>query len=86
MAIPNAIHKHAPARVRNARERSVGVHGVRIFNLLPQHLRDENSGDYELFKNHLDLFLATIHDHPTAAGLVRAAKSNSLVDQIPLCT
>ena len=74
----------APAKVRSARERSLGVHGARIFNLLPQHLRDENSGDYALFKNHLDLFLETVPDQPTTPGLSRAAGSNSLVDQIPL--
>ena len=78
-------YKHsAPAKVRSAREKSLGVHGARIFNLLPQYLRDENSGDYALFKNHLDLYLQTVPDQPSTPGLSRAAASNSLVDQIPL--
>ena len=36
----------------------------------------------EAFKRNLDVFLSTIPDQPTAAGLVRLAASNSLIDQI----
>ena len=85
LAVPNAIPKSAPAKVRQARERTLGVHGARLFNLLPKTLRNENSGDFPLFKNNLDIFLATIPDQPTTPGLVRAAVTNSLCDQIPLC-
>ena len=84
MAIPNNINSTAPAIVKKARERSLGVHGARLFNLLPQNLRNENSGDFLLFKNHLDIFLSEIPDQPTAHGLVRAAATNSLLDQVPL--
>ena len=61
-----------------------GVHGAHFFNLLPKRLRNEDSGDFELFKNHLDIFLATVPDQPTIADLARAALSNSLLDQVPL--
>ena len=84
MAIPNNIPRHAPARVRQARERSLGVHGARLFNLLPRSLRNEDSRDFSLFKNHLDIFLAMVPDQPTTPGMVRAAISNSLLDQVPL--
>ena len=84
LAVPRNISRAAPAQVRQARERSLGVHGARLFNLLPQNLRNENSGDFELFKNNLDIFLASIPDQPTTPGLVRAAQSNSLLDQVPL--
>ena len=60
------------------------MHGAKVFNLLPKYLRNEDSGDFLLFKNHLDIFLATVPDQPTATGLARAAASNSLLDQIPL--
>ena len=70
--------------VRVARERSLSVHGTRLFNMLPKSLRNENYGDFLLFKNHLDIFLAQIPDQPTTPGLVRAADTNSLLDQIPL--
>ena len=77
-AVPNSATGNAPSKVRSAKERSLGV------NLLPSHLRNENSGDYDLFKNHLQLFLDCIHNEQTSSGLVQAATSNSLVDQIPL--
>ena len=83
-AIPNNITRSAPAKLQQARERTLGVHGARIFNLLPINLRNENSGDFPLFKNNLDIFLSTIPDQPTTPGLVRSANTNSLLDQIPL--
>ena len=70
--------------VKKARERSLGVHGAHLFNILPKKLRNENSGDFELFKNHLDIFLAMVPDQSTTAGLARAASSNSLLDPVPL--
>ena len=84
LATPNSIPQNARAMVKKARERSLGVHGARLFNLLPKHLRNENSKDFPLFKNHLDLFLALVRDQPTTTGLTRAAASNSLLDQIQL--
>ena len=84
LAVPKRIPRDAPSRVKKARERSLGVHGAQLFNLLPKSLRNENSGDFELFKNHLDIFLAMVPDQPTTAGLARAALSNSLLDQVPL--
>ena len=82
--MPNHIPSSAPSMVKKARERSLGVHGARLFNLLPKSLRNENSGDFMLFKNNLDIFLATVPDQPTTSGLARAAVSNSLLEQVPL--
>ena len=84
IAIPNAIPSTAPTKVKQARERTLGVHGARIFNLLPCNLRNENSGDFALFKNHLEIFLSTVPDQPSTPGLSRAAVSNSLLEQVPL--
>ena len=84
MIVPTPLKSNASARVKNARERFITVHGAKLFNLLPYNLRNENSGDYTLFKNNLDVFLMTIPDQPTVAGMGRSASSNSLVDQIPL--
>ena len=83
-ATPNPIPPSAPSMVKQARERSLGVHGPKLFNLLPITLRNENSGVFPLFKNHLDIYLSTIPDQPTTPALARAAASNSLLDQIPL--
>ena len=84
IAIPNRIPPRAPSKVRQARERSLGVYGARLFNIPPKTLRNENSGDFALFKNHLDIFLSTVPDQPTIPGLSRAAATNSLLDQVPL--
>ena len=84
LAVPNSIPQAVPTKVKQARERSLGVHGARLCNLLPLNIRNENSGDFPLFKNHLDIFLGSIPDQPTTPGLVRAASSNSLLDQVPL--
>ena len=56
--IPRTVPKSAPARVRQARERSLAVHGAKLFNLLPKQLRNENSGDFALFKNNFDIYLS----------------------------
>ena len=84
MAVHASIQSNAPSNVKKARERFLNVHGARLFNLLPKSLRSENSIDFPLFKNHLDIFLARIPDQPTMAGLARAAMTNSLLDQVPL--
>ena len=82
--VPANLNRNAPLSVRNARERSLKVHGARLFNILPKSLRNENSRDFPLFKNLLDNFLSQISDQPTTPGLVRAAATKSLLDQIPM--
>ena len=84
LAVPANIPKKTCVRVKAAREKSLSVHGARLFKILPKSLRNENSGDFELFKNHLDIFLSRIPDQPTIPGLGRAAATNSLLDQVPL--
>ena len=84
LAVPASIPNNAPTDVKRARERFLNVHGAKCFNLLPKSLRNENSADFPLFKNHLNIFLARIPDQPTMAGLSRAAVTNSLLDQVPL--
>ena len=84
MIIPNPIDKSSPSVVRRARENSLGVKGAQLFNLLPESVRTINTEHVELFKNHLDVFLASIPDEPTMTGLGRAAESNSLLHQLPL--
>ena len=84
LAVPAPIPSTAPSVVKRAREKSLSVHGAHLFNMLPKSLRNENSADFPLFKNHLDIFLGNIPDQPTTPGLVRAAATNSLLDQVPL--
>ena len=51
---------------------------------MPINLRNSEHGDIPMFKNHLDIFLGNIPDEPSVSGLVRAARTNSLLDQIPI--
>ena len=74
-------HSQAPAAVRKAKEASLPVHGARLFNLLPRHIRDISYGTVDQFKYQLDSWLETIPDQPTIPGLQRAAQTNSLMDQ-----
>ena len=41
----------APSAVRQAREASLSVHGARLFNLIPQHLRDMSVGTVDQCKH-----------------------------------
>ena len=82
--VPSPIVKTSPALVRKARERSLGVRGAAIFNLLPDNIRNINTDHVDYFKNHLDVFLSAIPDQPTVTGLGRAAESNSLLHKLPL--
>ena len=79
--IPKPVVRSAPSMVRTARERTLGVRGAAIFNLLPE-LRSMNSDYVDVFKNHLDVLLSSVPDQPTVTGLGRAALTNSLLDQL----
>ena len=84
MVTPHPIPRQAPARVRNAREATLGVKGARIYNLLPAWIRTISGVSVDRFKSELDRFLAGIPDQPTVPGRGRAAATNSLVDQLQL--
>ena len=74
-------HPDAPSAVRKAREASISVHGAKVFNLLPRHIRDISTGTPDQFKAELDSWLGTIPDQPTIPGRQRASPTNSLIDQ-----
>ena len=73
-----------PASVRQALEASLRVKGGRLFNLLPQELRQLEGCSVHSFKTNLDTWLRTVPDQPTIPGRQRAAMSNSLIDQVKL--
>ena len=84
MTIPKQVDRKSPSSVKKARENSLGVKGALLFNLLPDNLRTMNTDHVDMFKNHLDIFLTSIPDQPTVAGLGRAAETNSLLHQLPM--
>ena len=83
-AIPKPVIRSSSAKVRQARESSLGVKGAKIFNLLPAGLRNLNSDHVDRFKANLDAYLSDVPDQPTISGQARAAESNSLIHQIPM--
>ena len=77
---PALVIASAPAAVRSARRASLDHHGARLFNALPQGIRDMSGTSVELFKSHLELFLTGVPDEPTVPERQRAAATNSLLD------
>ena len=71
----------APAAVRQAMEASLSVHGARMFNILPQYIRDCDVESVDQFKHALDDWLSKVPDQPTIPGRQRPARINSLIDQ-----
>ena len=77
------------ARVKTLREASINVHGARLFNALPQSIRNVKNCDISMFKEKLDIFLSKIPDQPKIGNLIpdccdqlTTQPSNSLVDRI----
>ena len=84
LAIEKTSNRHCPTTVRNARQSTLAVKGVKIFNMLPKELRDINSLKVDSFKTRLDDYLSKVPDQPTIQGSGRAATTNSLIHQLPL--
>ena len=79
------LRNQSPASVKKAREASLKVKGAKLFNIIPQNLRDITTGSQDQFKFALDSWLKTIPEQqPTIPGRERPASSNSLLDQVPL--
>jgi hypothetical protein len=74
-------HSKAPSSVRKAREDSLSVHVARLFNLIPQHLREIQTGSVDHFKSGLDTWLSTGPDQTTIQGRQHSVRTNSLLDQ-----
>ena len=85
------LNNRSSARTKSLREASFQVHGPRLFNCLPEHVRKVTNCDLKVFKEKLDTFLSRIPDEPKIGSLIPAccdqvtgAPSNSLVDQVRL--
>ena len=76
------ISTTAPTRIQNIRRASFTVNGPRIFNSLPQYIRDTTKCDKNIFKAHLDHYLQQVPDQPLIPGYTayRMCDSNSLID------
>ena len=77
------------AKVKSLRENSFQIVGPRLFNCLPQNIRNLRKCSIEEFKSKLDEYLARIPAEPKLPGYTPSASdlfsgqpSNCLVDQI----
>ena len=72
------------SRFSSLYEHSMAVHGPRLFNVMPQHIRDLSGCSVDTFKFQLDKYLRTISDQPVIPGYISGNTqlhgSNSLVD------
>ena len=79
--------KASSAAMETKLQNSVLHHGVKIFNSLPQYIRDIPA-DLTEFKKELDKFLNTVPDQPAVPGFTPGSKdlwgkpSNSIIDWI----
>ena len=73
-----------PKSIQNIRYRSLAIRGARLFNAMPQHIRNKSQCSTEDFKGLLDEYLLTVPDEPRIQGYTAFchAPSNSLVDMV----
>ena len=76
------VSASATPLVRQARYSSIAIRGPRLFNCLPQAIRNISGCNVEGFKRELDRFLSSIPDEPPVRGYTqyRRCDTNSLLD------
>ena len=89
MIVIRSYKATTPSQAKNLIDQSLGVHGGRLFNLLPSYIRNFE-GSTDEFKTQLDEFLTNVPDMPLCDGLYpvpvcknTCRNSNSLIDWIP---
>ena len=78
------IATDCPSSVKRAMEASLWVKGAKLFNLVPQEIRNLTGVTVDNFKLNLDMWLQSVPDQPTIPGRQRAAQTNSILDQVIL--
>ncbi len=78
------IKSKALTRVKTKKEYSFAIRGPKLFNELPQNMRNKHYPRLAAFKKDLDIFLSSISDQPILAHHHLRAASNSIIDQLAL--
>jgi ribonucleases P/MRP protein subunit RPP40 len=78
------LNSKSPNLLKKMRTQSFQYMAPTLYNLLPTTLRKTfcEPNPLVIFKRQLDAILSTVPDEPTVLGMMRAARSNSLVHQI----
>ena len=76
------ISSSAPSSIKSIRFASLPIKGPRLFNVLPQRIRNLAGCSTDRFKGELDRYLASLPDEPLIPGLTqyRRCCSNSVID------
>ena len=71
-------------RIKSIRFASLPYKGPRLFNSIPQHIRNITDCDLKTFKGALDNFLSTLPDQPLIPSMtiLRVCDTNSVVDWV----
>ena len=79
------VPSRTPGKIKAVRYSSITVRGPRLFNALPQSIRNMTGCTVDLFKNNLDALLRKLPDEPPIPGYsqFRCTSSNSLTDILP---
>ena len=72
-----SVKVSAPARIQNIRFNSLSINGPRIFNSLPQNIRDISECSPEAFKRALDRYLRSVPDEPRVKNMTPYCSRNS---------
>ena len=84
LTVPNL--NITPGYLRKIKQQTVKVHGAKLFNSLPKHIRNTTNSTVEHFKSKLDKFLQSVEDLPLLQSGVnndRASGSNHIFDSTP---
>ena len=78
------VSRTTNSRTQSLREGSLCVDSARLFNILPQDIRNLTNVELPKFKEKLDQFLSSIPDEPLCPGYTasRRAESNSLLNMV----
>ncbi len=75
-----ALVTQARESIKTLKDASFAVRGPKLFNFLPQNIRDKTGCSVESFKNILDQYLRDIPDQPRLPGYPTNNASNSILD------
>ena len=82
------VGRSGTTAAQNLRLSSFAVHAPRLFNSLPDYIRNTTDCSLNVFKGLLDKFLASVPDEPLICGYTayRRADTNSLLDMVRFAT
>ena len=82
------VGRSGTTAAQNLRLSSFAVHAPRLFNSLPDYIRNTTDCSLNVFKGLLDKFLASVPDEPLIRGYTayRRADTNSLLDMVRFAT